>query len=238
MRLYEKAAGLLNRAFDLAVLAACVLLMLLGVYSVADEVRVFSRTQDKSLLAYRPSPEEAVPVEKRISEDQTGWIAVPGTGIDFPVLQGSDNSEYLNRDPYGVFSYSGSIFLDYRNSADLSDGLSVIYGHHMSGGHMFGCLDAFRDREFLEEHARGSFSARECCFGLVIFAAFECQATDPEIFRPGSCSMDEVCGFIKERSGISADPSRRILALSTCTARGGDERFVVAAYLIPTEVDD
>ncbi len=234
----NRAAALLERASDHLMLVCCLLLMLLGMYSLADEVHVYGSANDRSLLAYRPEPKEAVPEDKQISGDQTGWISVPGTGIDFPVLQGSDNSEYLNRDPYGEFSYSGSIFLDYRNSPDLSDGLSVIYGHHMSGGHMFGCLDAFRDRGFLEGHRYGSFSAREESYSLEFFAVFECQATDPEIFRPGSCSMDEVRRFIQERSGIASDPSRRILVLTTCTARGDDSRLVVGAYIIPTEVND
>ena len=238
MRTPDRAVIFLDRAFDKLMLVCCVLLMLLGVYSIADEARVYSGSQDRSLLAYKPQLKEAVPEEKRVSKDQTGWICVPGTGIDFPVLQGSDNSEYLNRDPYGEFSYSGSIFLDYRNSPDLSDGLSVIYGHHMSGGHMFGCLDAFRNSGFLEEHRTGSYSSKEGSFELEIFAAFECLATDPEVFRPGSRSMDDVCSFIQKRSGTAADPSRRILALTTCTAQGDDTRLVVAAYIKPTEVDD
>lgn len=238
MRRFEKAAKLINSAVDALVLLICLVLVLLGAYSAADNMWVYASSKDGSLLAYRPELKEALAEEKRISSDQIGWINVPGTGIDFPVLQGSGNTEYLNRDPYGEFSYSGSIFLDYRCSAELSDDYSVIYGHHMSGGHMFGCLDDYRDPKFLEAHREGSFSSRSGSFDLEIFAAFECLATDPEIFRPGGCGMEKVRGFIREKTGAEPEPSQRLLALTTCTADGGDTRLAVLAYIRPTEVED
>jgi len=237
MKTLEKAAEFLNSALDAAAMIACVFTMLLGIYCFADDARVYRSTQDKGLLQYKPQLKEAVSEEKRISSDQIGWICVPGTGIDFPVLQGRDNSEYLNRNPYGEFSYSGSVFLDYRSSPDLSDSYSVIYGHHMSGGRMFGCLDAFRDPGFSKEHSSGSFSTKEKSFDLEVFAVFECLATAPEIFRPGGCSIGEVRGFIAEKSGVLPDPLRPVLALTTCTPQGGDKRLVVAAYITATEVD-
>ena len=238
MRLFERAVKLISGAVDALVLLVCLMLMLLGVYSIADNVWVYAGSKDCSLLAYRPELKEAVSEEKKISSDQIGWIYVPGTGIDFPVLQGSDNTEYLNRDPYGEFSYSGSIFLDYRCSAGLSDEYSVIYGHHMSGGHMFGCLDDYRDPEFLAEHRSGSFSTEEGSFKLEVFAAFECLATDPEVFRPGGRSMEKVRSFIREKSGVDPDAQLRLLALTTCTADGNDTRLAVLAYIRPTEVED
>jgi SrtB family sortase len=63
--------------------------------------------------------------------DLVGFLTVEGTNIDYPVMQGIDNSHYLNTDPFGAYSLSGSIFLDSRSSPDFSDEYSVIYGHHM-----------------------------------------------------------------------------------------------------------
>ena len=81
-----------------------------------------------------------------------GWLTVDGTSIDYPVMQGGNNLTFLNRNPYGEFSLSGSIFLDSRNSPDFSDEYSIIYGHHMAYGKLFGALDAFLDETYTSSH--------------------------------------------------------------------------------------
>ncbi|MBR1845920.1 MAG: class B sortase, partial [Oscillospiraceae bacterium] len=63
-------------------------------------------------------------------------------------MQGETNGKYLNTDPYGEYSLSGSIFLDSRNAGDFSDSYSLVYGHHMADGMMFGALDAFFDEGY------------------------------------------------------------------------------------------
>ena len=103
---------------------------------------------------------------------------------------------------------------------------------------MFGCLDDYRDPEFLAEHRSGSFSTEEGSFKLEVFAAFECLATDPEVFRPGGRSMEKVRSFVWEKTGVDPDAQLRLLALTTCTADGNDTRLAVLAYIRPTEVED
>ena len=86
-----------------------------------------------------------------------------------PVMQGKDNYEYLNKDPYGEFSLSGSIFLDARNDLDFEDDYSLIYGHHMEKGAMFGALDDFQDRAYFDQRRSGTIVTDErslncgCC---------------------------------------------------------------------------
>ena len=67
----------------------------------------------------------------KLNKDVVGWITIFDTHISYPVVQGKDNQEYLNKDVFGKFSFSGSIFLDYRNACDFTDSYSIIYGHHM-----------------------------------------------------------------------------------------------------------
>ena len=85
-----------------------------------------------------------------------GWLTVDGTNIDYPVMQGKDNNSYLNTDPFGNYSLTGSIFLDSRSSPDFSDEYSVVYGHHMDYGKMFGALDDFLNEKYLKQHSSGS----------------------------------------------------------------------------------
>ena len=90
-----------------------------------------------------------------------GWIVVDDTNIDYPVMQGYDNSQYLNLDPYGEYSLSGSIFLDSRNSSDFTDPYSIIYGHHMEYGKMFGAIDDYLDDQYERECDRRDRHTRQ-----------------------------------------------------------------------------
>lgn len=88
--------------------------------------------------AAEPAP-EPVPVPPEIdfdalgqeSADALGWLWIGGTGISYPVVQGADNERYLHTGFNGKKSYAGSIFLDARNAADLTDANSILYGHNM-----------------------------------------------------------------------------------------------------------
>ena len=69
--------------------------------------------------------------------DVVAWIQIPGTQINYPVVQGKDNDYYLHRDLNGQKSTAGTIFLDYADQADFSSLHNVLYGHHMKNGSMF-----------------------------------------------------------------------------------------------------
>ena len=68
---------------------------------------------------------------KEVNEDARGWITVYDTNIDYPVVQGENNDEYLNKTVTGDFALGGSIFLDSTNNNDFSEFNTVVYGHHM-----------------------------------------------------------------------------------------------------------
>ena len=161
MRILKKTADILNAAEDALILALCLILFFAGIYCLADSARLYGAASDRSLLIYRPDPGGTLDSSRLITENQVAWIRIDGTDVDFPVLQGKDNSEYLNKDPYGEFSFSGSIFLDSRCDGGFLDGYSVIYGHHMSGGYMFGCLDRFLEEGYLKSHAKGTKGAED-----------------------------------------------------------------------------
>ena len=72
-----------------------------------------------------------------INSDIIGWLELPGVEISFPLLQGEDNDYYLYHTFTKDDSFTGSIFIDYRNNADLSDPHSFIYGHRISNGSVF-----------------------------------------------------------------------------------------------------
>ena len=79
----------------------------------------------------------------RINSQLVGWVNIPGTVVDYPVLKGGDNEYYLTHGFYNEYYPNGSIFMDYRNS--YNDINMIIYGHNTGGGDMFSCLAQYMD---------------------------------------------------------------------------------------------
>ena len=118
------------------------LLMLWDMYRT--EIRAFA---SYDLLQYRPNVEENEPPYLDdlilINPDTRAWLTIYGTNIDYPVMQGKDDMEYLNKDVYGKFSITGSIYESYKYPKDFSAPYTLIYGHHMANGSMFGDIEKF-----------------------------------------------------------------------------------------------
>ena len=86
---------------------------------------------------------------KQINADIVAWLRIPGV-LDYPVVQGTDNSYYLHNTFRKEYNIAGSIFLDARNASDFSDSKNIIYGHNMRNGSMFHVLRNFQDLDFYQ----------------------------------------------------------------------------------------
>ncbi len=173
-----------------------------------------------------------------INDDYVCWIEVPGTNIDYPVLQSNDNSYYLNKDIYKNYLASGSIFLDYRNN-DFLDKNTVIYGHYMRNNTMFGQLKNFKKKSFFYENNIIKISKRNGeTLEYKVFSAYTTSSKDNYI-QTYFNSCEEYKEFInkivnksifKSNENISIDDN--ILTLSTCSYEFKNARMVVHAKLI------
>ncbi len=205
-------------------------MFLTGGYLVYDTLTLMRHAQDPTLKTYRPEESMALQEERQIGPEQVAWITIEGTGVDFPVMQSTDNIKYLQMDPYGEDSMSGSIFLDCRNAADLSDPYSIVYGHHMEHGLMFGALDDFRSESFILKHREGRITTRQTCYAFRIFCTVEADATSSGLFRP--LSRTEALEALQESSlWYEAPDEGRIVALSTCMGAERSARFLVVGTI-------
>ena len=84
--------------------------------------------------------------------DVVGWIYIPDTNVNYPVVKGKDNYVYLTNDYRRQYSFAGAIFMDVACSSDFSDQETMIYGHNMHNGDMFGRLKKFEDDAYREAH--------------------------------------------------------------------------------------
>ena len=219
----------MNRAYEKTMLLIFIIALLICIYALYDTWYVFDHANDKSYLKFKPGVEEenGAVSESPITSDMVGWITMDDTNIDYPIMQGEDNTAYLNKDPYGKFSLSGSIFLDSRNNSAFTDEYSLIYGHHMEYGVMFGALDDYLDEDYLQSHRHGQLLVGrdgKVMYELEAFYAMSADAKDDFIFNPEN--YEELYAFLREKG---MDINHRVLCLSTCAGDTSTTRIVVFA---------
>ncbi len=242
----------INKAVTYASAVVMAGLLLFSGYALWSNNSVFRSAQDvfNDLLPLKPevtggdSPVsgEGFDELRQINPDIRAWLTVDNTGIDYPVVQGDDNLYYMSRDVFGESSLAGSIFLDSRNSPDLSDRYFIIYGHHMEKGLMFGDLDKFLDPAFFEETRRGYIISDNGRADYSVLAVIEAADSTEEIFDPTKWSggLEGLYEFLAANANLSYAESMtelrdypsesQVVALVTCTTGQTGERLVVFLY--------
>ena len=230
-----RSIRLADRLTDYALLLFFLLLFLIGGYTMYDTLLIYNASSGADLRSFRPMAVEEgeegfVWDMSALSEDVVAWLTVDDTEIDYPVMQGIDNNEYLNKDPFGEYSLAGSIFLDARNAPDFTDPYSLIYGHHMEYGRMFGALDEFLDEDYFENHRTGTLTVAEKVYDIRFFACIEADASVRAIFAP--TEAEGTLEYVRENADIWREPEgQRLIALSTCKFPQTTDRIIVFGVL-------
>lgn len=234
-KLMGKIIRVLDGLLDLVVYAVVIVILFISGYSLLDNYRLHQQASDDSLLVYKPvlDAPAADPAASISLDGQVGWLCIENTYIDYPLMQGADNFEYLNKDPYGEFKLSGSIFLDSSNAGDLSDPFSMIYGHHMDHYSMFGSLDLFTMEEYYKHHRDGWIATKDRVYDLKLFAVAWGMGDDWEVFSPQGKTVDSVLEYIEPRAVINSgyEPGHPIVCLSTCAGEEVLSRLLVFGML-------
>lgn len=175
--------------------------------------------------------------------DIYAWLYIPGTSVDYPVLQHpEDDSYYLEHNLDGSQGYPGCIYTERLNSKDFTDQNTVIYGHDLNDGTMFHTLHSYKDKNFFEANRYAFIYTLEQVFVYDIFAAYE--SGDEHILYTygfaGNSGFQEYLDMIFRsrdtgahfRDGVEVDASDRIITLSTCLDTKPDKRFLVQGVLV------
>ena len=171
-----------------------------------------------------------------------GWISDPAGSIDYPILQAANNDYYLNHLPGGTQNNHGSLFLDYRGSADFSDFNNLVYGHNMKDGTMLASLTGYADQDYYDAHSSLVLYTPQGNYILPVQSAYETTATG-SAYRMGGNAQNHAQWLqqIRGRSAVTALPCSeaepKILTLSTCIngTDSTDRRFVVHLAILPAE---
>lgn len=174
---------------------------------------------------------------RAVNPEVIGWIAIPETELSYPVLQAEDNKYYLNHTWNNDQSSVGSIFMECQISPNMRSFNTIIYGHKMRNGSMFGNLLNYDDIEYWREHPSIYVVTDEGVCRYDIFAAYEVGVREI-VYRININSEKRRSDFIQfclENSaidtGIVPTVQDKVLTLSTCTGRGHSTRFVVQGVL-------
>lgn len=167
---------------------------------------------------------------KNENKDIVAWIYIPGTTVDYPILIGDTNEEYLYKDLEGNYNPLGSLFSDAKK--DLSEDHIKIYGHNMREFQMFGELRKFLNKEYMEQHEKFYIYTENKTMECDIFSIFICDIYDSFFNNnPGSDLVE-----VLENKNVNSNyytknkdlSSGKVFNLVTCNGvEGTVERLVV-----------
>lgn len=175
------------------------------------------------------------------NKDVYAWLQVPGTSIDYSVLQSEEDNYYLNRNIDNSEGYPGSIYSNKCNAKDFSDAITVLYGHNMKNGTMFADLHKFREADFFDANDKIIIYTEDARFTYRIYMA--AVYGDPYIPAFFDVTMGEsAVAFCEDveayadnrkliREGMEITEEDCLLTLSTCVANEDTKRYLVIGKL-------
>lgn len=215
-----------NNFIDNLIMIVGIACMFLGTYCLLDNYNVYNQVTRTQKLGFRPEVSENsitfsdVPLAK-------AWLTIPDTQVNYPIMQGKDNLEYINKDCFGKYSLSGSIFADFQNKSDFTDKYNLLYGHHMDKGLMFGSLDNWYNETFFKNHETGFLLTKEKVYKIKFIKIYETKATDGKVFSLDISNVDR-----------GLDNSKKYIALTTCKVTTDINRTVLLGELTESSIKD
>ncbi len=189
------------------------------------------------------------------NSDFVGYLSADGVNLNLPIVQTTNDEYYLDKNFYGKKTKYGCPFVTHLNNIDTLDLNTVIFGHHMNNGTVFGALDAYKSIEGFKKAPVITFNTLYRDYSWKVIAAFITNAYEKDdngyIFRYYFTSLsteERYSAYLNELSqrslydtGVDVLPTDKILTLSTCSHEFTDARFVVVARLVrdgeSTDVD-
>jgi len=175
---------------------------------------------------------------KAINSDIVAWVYVEGVDISYPVVHTTDDDYYLHRTFEKKDNFAGSIFVEYKNSAAFSDPNTIVYGHNMKNGSMFGSLSDVESKETYKEHPWFWILTPDGNYRYRMFSIRKAAVSDETytLFMGTGQSFVDWCEDMYANSDVSLQKpdfslDSLVVTLSTCTT-DSDHRFVVQGVAV------
>ena len=241
---FERVFDVIDRVLNVVTVLGFGLMIFVGAYAIYDSYQVYDgATLGEEILEFKPTGEEFRLTDlQEINPDIVAWVKVEGTHIDYPVLFGKDNTEYLNLDYKGEYATAGSIFLDYRNDRTFENDYSIIYGHNMRADLMFSDIKRFENTAFFNTHRNGTLWTSDGIYNLKFmfyakFNAFNNSVYNLITYKNGR--NEELMKIFREFAvNMASGEHDKLLLLSTCNTAGSNDRAVLLAHMELVEHDE
>ncbi len=203
-----------------------------------DESVSTTSKKNTYVSSYYTNFEQVFDTLKQKNADTVGWIQINNTKINYPVVQADTNSYYLNRDFFKKKNSMGWIFMDYRNDIENLNRNTIIYGHNIKQGIMFGTIKNMMSSSWYNNTSNQTitFNTLNKNMKWQIFSLYQINETE-DYLKTEFATDDEYIEFLnmlKNRSKkdfqVPLDANSKILTLSTCFSH--TTRHVVHAVLI------
>ena len=171
---------------------------------------------------------------RAVYPDVYGWIQMPGLDVSYPVVQGPDNDYYLYRMVDGEENNAGSIFVEQSNGAKFQDANTILYGHNMKNGSMFGKLKKYGEEEFYKENPSFYLYTEDGAWQYDIFSVRVVSAVGGS-YQISFASEADFEAYIDTAirtsmydTGVVPGAGDTLVTLSTCTS-SDENRLIVQA---------
>lgn len=172
-----------------------------------------------------------------VNGDIVAWLYCEGTVLNYPVVQGNDNSYYLSHLFDGSDNASGCLFLDSRNSCDFTDDNTIIYGHNMKNGTMFASINQYQEQLYYDQHPSMFLITPDASFEVHLFAGFA-ESIDGNVWQTVFQDENKKMKWLEEARNASTFvsdtiPSKedKIITFSTCNNGADYEWYVLMGVL-------
>lgn len=185
---------------------------------------------------------------RAINPDVVGWIYIPDTIVNYPIVHTDDDTHYLSYDFNGQQGWGatfGTIFLQAANAGDFTDANNIVYGHHLNNGSMFACLADFTDSVEFNAHRTVYLLTPQGNYKLRTFSLVHCAADDP-LAQTSFTDADELASYVQDKIDRSvaapegalpaAEDIDHTFAFVTCDNLPSDGRYVLFSYVEETTV--
>lgn len=212
----------------------------------ADEKEQGLQSVAEEEIPVETDPKVNIPIDfeslQAANQDIYAWITIPGTKVDYPILQKpEDDSYYLNHTLEGIEGLPGAIYTESIHNREFTESNTVIYGHNMKDDTMFGSLHDYEKADFFKEYREIYIYTPEHIFTYEIFAAviysdiyipFAYDFTTDEGYQAFLDSIYESKNMKNQFADeVTVETTDHIITLSTCIGGQPNNRYLVLAVL-------
>lgn len=174
---------------------------------------------------------------KNINPEVVGWLYCKDTQINYPIVQTDNNEKYLHNLINGEYNFAGTLFVDYRCEKDFAGLNTIVYGHNMKNGSMFGDLPKYRAQDYYDAHPIMWLLTPDTTYKVELLSG-QITPSDSDAYdiieKPDDLSkyLENAVSNSAFKTNSSVDDAKKIITLSTCSYEYENARFVVIGKLV------